>query len=647
MSRMYGWSGDILRINLSDRKNTVENTSEYIPFTGGRGINVKIVYDQIGSELSPFDPQNLLCIGPGVLTGTPVPSSPRTEITAMSPRGLLDSASIGGFVGAEIRYAGFDNIIIQGKSEKPIYVYIHDKEIEYKDASQMWGKDAWETQQMIRHELQDQKVQALSIGPAGENLVSFACILTGKFQSAAGRCGLGAIMGSKNLKAVAVRGTGGIKIAQEQEFITECLNMQNVIRNPPFFDRMRNCGMDKDIYERYIDIGGKLVTGNWEGSDWKKDGFRRLVDDYEEFWKMYSDHQKHRASHQPGCFGCPIYHETYFNIPGDDINGTCKCVDWISMSGPVWTTDRKKVIEAVHLCNKYGLDVVSTGNIIAFLMELYQRGIITQKDTDNIAMKRGDIDAIISAIHKIGNQEGFGKVFRQGVLSGAKTIGRSSEKYAMQIKNLELYPEDGRSYKSMALLASVGKTEQFFMAEYEWAGAKNEMENLALEKYGRKDAAIPTVYSDKALSAWDSENIHCIGDMLGVCKFLIPWGFTVSMEIPARLFCLATGLDITEDDLLTAAQKVILLERSFNTLKGIRRKEERPPRRLFEKTVSDGLFKGEILHNEKFDTMLDEYYELRGCDKDGVPKEETFDQLNLSNEGQLFRKRMANLDSGN
>ena len=642
-----GWSGQILRIDLSGQKSAAENVIPYTEsFIGGRGINVKIAYDEIESEIAPFDPENRLCLGPGVLAGTPVPGSSRAEITAMSPRGLLDSASIGGFIGAEIRYAGYDNIIIRGKSERPVYVFIHDDLIEFRDATHLWGKDPWKTQQMIRDELGDRRVQALSIGRAGENLVSFACITTGKLQSAAGRCGLGAIMGSKNLKAIAVRGTRGIKIARKDEFVEVCQNMHAVVRQPPFFERMRGCGMDKDIYERYIDIGGKFVTGNWEDSDWHKDGFWHLVDDYEEFWEKHAAHQKPGGAKQPGCFGCPIYHETYFDVPDNQGIGRCKCIEWISMSGPIWLSDRKEVIQASHLCDKYGLDVTSTGNIISFLMELYHRGVITQHDTDGIPMRRGDINAVTSAIQKIAEQEGFGKILGQGVLTAARTIGKGAETYAMQIKNLELYPEEIRAYKSMALLSAVGKIEQFFLAEYEWAGAKEEMEKLAQQKYGRKDAAIPPKYTDKALSVWDAENTHCVGDMLGICKFLIPWGFAVSMEVPSKLFSLATGVNTGENQLLTAAQRILTLERAFNVLKGIRRKDEIPPKRMFEKPVTDGIFKGEILHKEKFDEILDEYYELRGCDIDGIPKEETFQKLDLSVEWGQFAKRLCKVNSG-
>jgi len=639
---LYGWSGRILRVDLSNKISSTQDTAPYIQsFIGGKGINVKVVYDEVGAEISPFDSANRLCLGPGVLAGTLAPASSRTEITAMSPRGLLDSAGIGGFIGAEIRYAGYDAVIIQGKAENPVYIYIHDDWVEFKDASHIWGKDPWETQEMIRDELGNRDIQAICIGCAGENLVRFACITTGRLSSVAGRCGLGAIMGSKNLKAIAVRGTRGIRIAKGDEFTQACLEFHNSIRQN-LFEARKSSRADKTIFSRYIDISGKFVSGNWEKSNWHKDGFYNLVDDDPEvFWSKYAEHQQPRGMQQPGCHGCPTFHETYFNIPGNEGIGRTKCVQWLSLSGPIWLVDRKQVIRASYLCDKYGLDAVSTGNCISFLMELYHRGIITEKDSDGIPMRRGDINAIISAIHKIGNQEGFGKLFKNGVLGAAKEIGRGAEDYAMQVKGLELYTEEVRAYKSMALLASVGKIEQYSNIDVEWAQAKEKCEKRAMDMFGRKDAAFTTSYEGKALLVWDSENRHCVTDLLGLCKFIGPWGYTLSLELPAKLLSPATGIDTSEEALLTAAQRVRTLERAFNVVRGIRRKDDIPPKRLFEEPVSDGKFKGETLDKEQFDNMLGEYYTLCGYDADGIPMEETFEKLGLSSEWKALDKVLS------
>jgi len=639
-----GWTGKILWVELGLQKTTVQPIHPYAQtFIGGRGINTKLIFDTAGPTLSPFDPENLLCIGTGPLVATPAPSSARATISALSPRGLLDYAGIGGFIGAEIKFAGYDHIVIQGRAEQPLYLYITNDAIQFKDARKLWGQDPWQTQQLIREEMQDRDIQSLAIGVAGENQVHFACIMTGRLTSAAGRCGLGAIMGSKNLKAVAVRGRGGLSLAAPDKFLNASRELRKLISEESFFQNRRGCDADKSIFKRHIGDGGKFVAGNWEASDWEVDGFSRLLEDPGLFWQQKAGHLQKGGPRQPGCFGCPMYHETFFDIPEVDDIGRTKCVEWLSFSGPVWITDRRQVNHAAHVCNKYGLDAVSAGNCVSFLMELHHKGQLSAKDTDGIAMQRGDVTAVTAALEKIARQEGFGMLFRTGVSGAARQIGPEAEACAMEIKGLELFPEEARAYKSLALLASVGKSEQYMTMDYGWASAPAEMEQLAEDRYGDRQIAVPNVYDGKARMTWDAENIHAVTDLLGVCKLLIPWGGPVSLKWPERLLSLATGLDFTEEDLLRAAERTLALERAFNTMRGIRRKDEKPPRRFFEDPVPDGKFKGEILHEDPFESMIDDYYRLRGCDAEGRPTKATFLKLGLEDEWNRFSQAMRKI----
>ena len=638
---IYGWTGKILRVDLTKRNAIIEDVRPYVEsFIGGRGINVKIIYDEISNKISPFDPENIICIGPGLLAGSPAPCSSRSTITAMSPRGLLDSSGIGGFIGAEIKFAGYDHIIIQGKSEQPVYLYVTNDSVEIKDANHLWGKDPWQAQQLIRQELGDRDIQSLSIGQAGENLVHFACVITGRLSSAAGRYGMGAIMGSKNLKAIAVRGKSSIAIAEPDKYLEACLEIHNFIRESEAYVSRRGCVTDKSYYKMYLE-GGKFVSGNWEDSNWLEEGFGGLLEDPDKFWEKEARHLQPKGAQQPGCFGCPMYHETYFNIPNVNDIGRTKCVEWL-LAGMAWLKDRREVIEATYLCNKFGLDVGSTGNCISFLMELYHKEIISKEDTDGIPMKRGDISAVRGAIEKIAKQEGFGEYFRKGVVAGAQLIDKDAEKYAMQIKGLELLPVEIRIFKSIALLASIGKAEQLSVIDYYGADNSEAMEKLAEETFGKKSMAIPNSYEDKALLAVDSENRHCIGDIVGMCKTLIPWGPTQSFKACAHLLSLATGIEHSEEELFIAAKRTILLERAFNAIRGIRRKDERPPQKLFVKSVSDGKYKGEVLHAEQFEKMLSDYYQLRGCDEEGIPKQMIFEDLGLLSEWNWFKNQMKN-----
>ena len=634
----FGWSGQILRVDLSNRKSSTEPTEPYTqPFIGGRGISVKIMYDEVGPKISPFDPGNRLLFGAGVLGGTPAPSSSRMKVTSMSTFGLLTSAGIGGFIGAEIRHAGYDNIIIEGKSDKPVYLYIHNDSVEFKDATHLRGKNTWETRQIIKEEVGD-SAQIMCIGPGGENLVSFGCILTGR-GSAAGRGGFGAIMGSKNLKAIAVRGTRGIKIAKLEEFMIACEQVNKMVRGDPStgtrwpwpvrggytyvhgFDYVRNIGT--------FTLGNWEEDTNWDEEIGRFSGGKELANQYGISWAQ--------------CFGCSVGHTCICDVPGIGI-GHFDCKGAVVFYGPAWNNDRKVAFHANYLCNSYGLDVISVGNIISFLMELYHRGIITEKDTDGIAMRRGDKNAIISTIHKIGKQEGFGKLFRNGVLQAARTISQGAEDCAMQVKGLEIYQCEILATRSRALAAAVSpggaETLETSFIEYFWPTDKERQEKWAEELYGSKEAAFPTSYEKKAASVWDQGNRGCVADMLGVCKSFFPWKLTPSFEAPAKLFSLATGRDTTEDELLSAAQRTRTLERAFNVIKGGRRKDDTLPKRLFEITVPGGMFKGEKLERQKFDKMVDEYYQLRGWDEDGIPTEETFKKFELSSEWEVFKKRL-------
>lgn len=629
-----GWSGQILRVDLSKKESSIENVDRYTKlFIGGRGINVKVVYDEVDPKIAPFDPANRILLGPGVLAGTPAPSASRMKLTTMGPSGLMTSAGIGAFIGAEIRHAGYDNIIIQGKSDNPVYLFIHNGGVEFRDASNIWGRSTRETpESIIKREIGDQDAQVMWIGLAGENLVSFACVRTGWF-SAAGRGGVGAIMGSKNLKAIAVRGKRGVRIANLEEFLKACLETRNwLIENADAKD-MVGYGDRKHTFKHVIK---NQNFGNWEDVDseeidnildpksWERKG--------QEFWEQYS-------IGKVGCFGCPVYHFEACNVPGIGV-GAPKCFGWQAFGAGVWNSDYKLMFHAASLCNQYGLDFTSTGNIIGFLMELYHRGIITEKDTDSIPFERGDENAIISTIHKIAKQEGFGKLLRDGVLSAAKRIGKGAEECAMHVKGLEMHQDEDRGFHGYAFAKAVVNKDSVegLPPEQSWLGKKEQMEKRAIDFGATSEAAYPPS-DEKSLVVWESENRSIVGDMLGICKYLIPWYVTPSLAIPTKLFSLATGVKTSEDELLTAAQRVRTLERAFNVMRGIRRKDDTLPKRMFETAVPYGPFKGERLEKEKFDKNLEEFYALCGWDENGIPQKDTFEKFGLSSEWGVFKKK--------
>jgi aldehyde:ferredoxin oxidoreductase len=639
----FGWSGQILRVDLSNGQSQTEDTEPYTEsFIGGKGINLKIIYDEVGPEIAAFDPANRLCFGPGVLTGTLAPAAGRMKVTSVSPHGRLASSGIGGFIGAEIRHAGYDNLVVQGRSEEPVYLHIHDDAVDLRDAAHIWGKGTQETQRLIKEEIGD-SVEIVCIGPAGENLVTFGCILTG-MGSTAGRHGLGAIMGSKRLKAIALQGTRPIRIAKPEEFVSTCEEAHKWLRES---ESMQGQAVEGQGDRHTLPLGyagGTVPFGNWEpDADWDEvPGF----DGADEFWNQY-------AVHQYGCIGCPVNHFHVFHIPGVG-TGLTKCAGWGAFAANVWTNDRKVMFHASHLCNHYGLDVTSTGNAISFLMELYHKGIITEKDTDGLPMTRGDENAILATVHKIGKQEGFGKLFKDGVLGAAKKIGKGAEECAMVVNGEAIEPYEVRAYKSEALGAALnsGNIGDSLTFEYGYYyGDPEPVEKFAEEAYGTREAAVPSSYEGKAVSIWDCENQMVVCDMLGACGWVfINWtgggADTSSLEVPAKLFSLATGRDTSEAELLVAAQRCKTLERAFDVRRGKRRTDDSLPRRMFETAVLGGRLKGERLDRERFEKMVDEYYALRGWDSQGIPTPETFERFGLSAEGKIMRQELEQKGSG-
>ena len=629
----FGWAGKILRVDLSNRESSTEPVEPYTrSFVGGRGISVKMLFDEVDPQLSPFDPENKLFFGPGVLTGTPATGSDRLKVTALAAGGFLRNAGLGGSVPNAIKCAGYDLIVVQGKSDKPVYLYINNDSVEFKDASHIWGKDTYETQQIIKDEL-GQSVEVMCIGPAGENAVIFGSIHTG-WTSAAGRCGFGGIMGSKNLKAIAVRGTREVKIAQLEEFLKVAEEQKKFFENKDA-KMVLQTGPDRWIAWGFQEFGTG-PRGNWEACDWAPMYITRM----DEFASTYGQGEE-------ACGKCPISHYTIYEVPGIG-RGGAKCTGLHSVTATLWNNDWKLGFHAYNLINRYGLDVMSAASVIAFLMELYDKGIITAKDTDGIPMRKGDENAIISAIHKIGKQEGFGKLFKDGVSDGARKIGRGAEDYAMAVKGMELQPFEYRAIKQSALAAATNTKDVIDAVNlvwYDWQAApdraaKDAIEKKAVELYGTTEAAFPESYQGAVISTATDEGKTAAVDMVGVCKWLIPWFLTESLEIPAKLLSLATGVEMSETDLLFAAQRVVTLERSFNVIKGMRRKDDTLPKRLFEEPVPSGPVKGERLDKVKFDKMIDDYYALRGYDKDGVPKEETFRKYGLSSEWKVFEKKV-------
>ncbi len=622
---MYGWVGKILRVDLSDGRISVEPIEPYVDdFLGGRGIGVRLVYDNYVPGTDALDPGNPLIFNTGPLTGTAMPSSGRTDVTALSPMSNLRGVSnFGGYWGPEVKYAGFDHIVITGKADKPSYLWIKNGSVEIRDAAHLWGKDTFETQTAIQEELGDPEIKSVCIGPAGEKLVRFACLIT-EYAGAAGRTGLGAVMGSKNLKAIAVRGSGNVPVARPDEMLKLSIDVNREIREHPACKELSNWGNVRFVAMMY-DLSF-FPVGYFEDVHWEDIINHYGGPDYVEKFQLKN----------VGCFACPIRCKNFLNVPGVG-KGHTTCEPWSGFTGSVWNLDMDVFWKAINLTNRLGLDATETSASIGFLMELYHEGIISEKDTDGIPMKRGGEEAILTTIQKIADREGYGDLLAQGQKAAAASFGAAAVEKVDVVKGLAPHPYEFRAYHASALMQAVGHRGDPLplrgsLIEIDWHNAPEWFQEVAKAQFGSEEAAIPSSYKGKALSTVISEHNQRVADSLGVCSW--PYILHVFHDVTkaGELFRVVTGKDWDVDRLLKISERIRNLERMFDVRQGLTRAEDSLPKKFFEKPLAKGKYAGAVLDRAKFEQMKDEYYELRGWDKqNGIPTKEKLAELGLEN----------------
>lgn len=626
MHEVHAYAGKILRVNLSNGRISTEPTMKYAgKFLGGRGINQWILYNEVGPGIWPFDPANRLIFGTGVLVGTLAPGACRCTIDSKNVlTGGVGSSNMGGHFAPELKYAGYDHVVIHGRSRKPVYLWIDNGKVEIRDASDIWGKTTWETDDLIRDELGDHDIQVASIGQAGENLVRAACIITNG-ERAAGRCGLGAVMGSKNLKAVAVRGDREITVAHPDEFFELVSELRsNMIRvaNEKTPDDVR-CGTLL-ILERNNNTGGNTVR-NFQDAYWDPEKVKKVC--AEEILKNY-------ALRKMGCFGCPLPCSFYLNVAQGEFAGT---------RGEGFKADSHKdfgpkldvgylpaIIKAHVLCSQYGLDVDSASGVIAWAFECYEKGIFTKEDTDGLELEWGNYHAVLELIRKIAFREGVGDLLAEGSKRASKIVGRGSDRFSINIKGHELYESiwTAKAWALGCIVSTRGCDHLRGSPTCENAGITPEE--------GERFFGVPTAgdrraYEGKAKLVVYFENFKGVVDCMNICYFMTQWKniYFIGPEELAKLYTAATGRETTAAELMKIGERIQNLERAFNAREGLGRKNDMPPARFFE-PIKSGPAKGERLEREKFERMLDEYYELRGWDvRTGNPTQAKLRELGI------------------
>jgi aldehyde:ferredoxin oxidoreductase len=637
---MYGYAGKLLDINLSTLTvNALPLDEELIKnYVGGVGFSTKIIYDQVPVGIDPFDPENILCFGVGSLVGTNVPTACRTEVSAKSPAtGLFGTSNSGSFWGSELKFAGYDGIIIRGRASSAVYISINNEKVEIVPASYVWGKDAWETIKLIRNELKDDEIQIAAIGQAGENLCRFASIENGPYD-AWGRTGLGAVMGSKKLKAIAVRGNKSIKVFNKKSFLNFTNQARAAIYESPFYGPFSKFGTmlaTVPYYEFGALPGRNFQTGVID--NWMETRSRKLVSKY--------------SNRGISCISCPIACAHWVEVKEGPYKGLrikdMEVTPLIGFAAGCDINNIPAVSKLTEVCQRYGIDMVSAAGTIAFSMELFQRKIITEKDI-GFQLEWGNEEAVFKLLDLIIKRDGIGDILAEGTKRAAEKIP-GAENYAMHIKGLEIPMADPRGRWSTWTFGNITN-----IRGGDHLRNRNPVENLRFndnpieykcEKFGFPDEIYEKldmfekvkeeVFQQETrdvnisrMSKW-AEDLISVYNTLGIC-IRPPVLQAVGPTLLSNLYSTLTGIDITGEDLMKVGERIWNLQKLFNLREGEKSEDSVFPKRFYNEILPDGPSKGKKLDAVKVKEVLGDYYQVRGWDRQtGVPTKEKLDELGL------------------
>jgi len=624
----FGYNGRILKVDLTRGRWEVEEPGEsfYRIYLGGSGVGLHYILKEMPPGADPLGPENVLTFAVGVVTGAPFSGQSRIVANARSPlTGAIGDSQAGGFFPAEVKAAGYDAIILRGQAPSPVYLWIRDGVVEIRDASHLWGKETGETEDILRGELGDDHVQITEIGPAGEQLVRVASIMN-MANRAHGRNGLGAVMGSKRLKAIAVRGTRRPEMA-DPKGVQELARWgaRNVPVNPAMQD-LRVNGTDGCL--AYQQATGGLPTRNWSSGVFES--FESLAGD-----TMTNTILKGRDT----CFACATrckrvveVREGPFRVDpryGGPEYETVACFGSYCGVG-----DLAAVAKANELCNRYGLDTIGTGATIAWAMDCFEKGLIGLPDTDGLELRFGNADAMVEMVERIAFRRGIGEVLAEGSARAARILGRGTEALVVAVKGAELPAHMPEVKRSLALIYAVnpfGADHQSHEHDPSYSPEASDLEKERLASMGFRDPQDPRVLNEeKVRYAWATQRMFSITDTLCLCQF--DWGPAWELYGPehfAKAVRAVTGWDVTLDDLLRAAERRINLMRVFNAREGFTREDDLLPPKVHQPKVG-GASDGVAVSVEELERAKDLYYRMAGWDvATGNPTREKLEELGL------------------
>ncbi len=618
---MNGFGGGILRVDLSHHAIVTHPTEPALArrFLGGRGLNVKRLYDEVPTHTDGLAPENKVIFGVGPLVGSLFPGSSRFNVSGMSPQtGILGDSNAGGFFGPELKFAGYDQLIIEGRAEHPVYLLIHDDRVELRDARGHWGLDVTETTEAIRAELGDGDVQVAAIGPAAENGVRFSGVFCNLVRAAA-RTGMGAVMASKNLKAIAVRGTGIVPVADLDRFWEIIEQIDERIYAHPEYDLRVRLGTTK-LVKALNGIGG-LVTRHF------------LSGQFEHAQEVSGEAIEARFKvKSKGCFSCTIPCSRFLLVddprfPGLKLEGP-EYEPLAGFTSRIGNGDLAFGLHCIDLANRNGLDAITLSEVISWSMELTERGVLTPAETDGLELTWGNQEAVLGLIARITRREGFGDVLADGVRAAAERVGRDSAEIAMHAKGLEVFQADPRTIKAYALGNAVSSRGADHLRSEPWFEFSGDAEE-GIRRYGVPESAFRLEHKGKGRVVKHFEEMAAVCDSLGVCKNTYNNMEVLDWDQTAELLNAATGWDMTGEDVRQAGERVVNLERLFIAREGVTRRDDTLPRRFLEEPLGppESPSTGATVDLEQ---MLDEYYAARGWDvATGLPTPAKLAELGL------------------
>jgi aldehyde:ferredoxin oxidoreductase len=606
---LYGYAGKVLRVDLNTGKTRVEPLNEDYAkkYIGGIGLAMRLWLDNSKPGVDPFSPENTLVLALGPISGTMFPTGGNGHaFVAKSPAtfGVGEAVAHGTF-GAEMKRAGYDAVILTGKSEKPVYLWIDDDSVQLLDAAHLMGKSPSETEDAIKDELGDYYIRVASIGLAGEKLSRIACIINEKTR-AAGRTGLGAVMGSKNLKAIAVRGTHDIVPAKPDEFMDMVKEFHERMKGPAT-QKYRTLGTAENILVHnslYCMPTRNYTNAHFENAD-----------------KVSGEVMNEKfVTKIIACSSCAMRCEHEVVVPEGPYKGTMTRMEYEMLwaLGPYCGIDRlDAIIKGMELCNYYGMDALSAGVVVGFTMDCHEKGILSHEDLGGIDAHFGSVDAMLQLLEKMGKREGIGDILAEGVRVAGQKIDKGAEKLAQHIKGLEVTGYDLRCLKTAAL----GFAVSFRGADHNRHGAyvfdvKGKVNRLKAEK-------------GRGKLVRDMEDVYALIDSLIVCKFARG---TFYQELPdmAKLYNLVTGIEMSPEELKRSGERINTVGRLINIREGLGRKDDTLPWKVMHEPIPDeGPVKGAFVSQEELDLLLDDYYESRGWTLEGVPTTAKLKELGM------------------